>query len=276
MTIYQSTMKNLYKKGAVCKLYRFENNNYNSNKINIKPNGELVLEKGYYIYFSKTIDHHKYFIKKRMLQDLKILVKQELNKNIQVADFIDETLYHTILSLIQKNYQLFSYRSYELYVLKQFQQLVEKCAISNLSKSDIHRQLEYPEVSDKRRHQGAYGIKGDWSSLLENSTLHSNCVAINYKDMINMINAYRVSYYDYAKKKLVIPPSKFEVDSRYVGTINQKMLEPFHRYDLLCILELIDQHIPLGSEIEYYLEKYIKIKEYTKEQLEEYYLKKIQ
>ena len=106
MALYNSTIQILKKDDYAKELYRFQgSNSYNCIKSNtIDNNG--------YLYFSNSLDHHKYFTLKRIKQ---LLAKelQELDLSLSLQYLHDPKTYHQIKRLIinsERIRDLYSYR----------------------------------------------------------------------------------------------------------------------------------------------------------------------
>ena len=177
MALYNSTIQKLKKDDYAKELYRFQgSNSYNCIKSNtIDNNG--------YLYFSNSLDHHKYFTLKRIKQ---LLAKelQELDLSLSLQYLHDPKTYHQIKRLIinsERIRDLYSYR------------LIYDTNYLSLIKDNYFYQEKKPSSSniervDRRVFGGGYGVKDEWKDLLSYLTLFISKQEITREDVLTLLS----------------------------------------------------------------------------------------
>ena len=147
-----------------------------------------------YIYFSKSMKHHSYYLYNKVVQIINDELKyakgrpqfSKIDLPENMAKFLPSKFaslkYYNMNSEIIKKVQAF-FRDYlppkdvelvSLQYLNTFGTLLDNCAIKNSKKN----QSLGPEVSDQRMYGGAYGINDVWLDLLKSSTVITNTTIV--------------------------------------------------------------------------------------------------
>ena len=168
----------------------------NFGKIQFNP------DESQYIYFSKTDNHHIYYIYSRVLkiilEELQRYKNSQVYKSINLPDNIQQYyLFSQCHTSILKNVHDF-FKNYvptesvelvTLNYLKGFSDFLNKCSINNKKKTGNTT----PEVSDTRTFGGAYGINDAWLTLLKSCTVSTSQSKIELDDFFEFLiaNSYR-------------------------------------------------------------------------------------
>ena len=224
MALYNSTIQILKKDDYAKELYRFQgSNSYNCIKSNtIDNNG--------YLYFSNSLDHHKYFTLKRIKQ---LLAKelQELDLSLSLQYLHDPKTYHQIKRLIinsERIRDLYSYR------------LIYDTNYLSLIKDNYFYQEKKPSSSniervDRRVFGGGYGVKDEWKDLLSYLTLFISKQEITREDVLtllsNMKKTNKINYKNNLDHIISINPSNI--------ALSDYLKSDFTKYDIMNTLELI-------------------------------------
>lgn len=170
----------------------------NDGKIEFNPDASK------FVYFSKTEQHHVYYIYSKVLKiimaeldkhkDLTCVKELGVLSNFRATDLLSGINY-SIIKEVQKFFQEYIPPKYvELVSLKYlnvFSRMFEDCAIENLKKQ---AQCNVPEVSDKRIFKGAYGINDAWLELLKCSTFESVHLTLSLEQFFDFILANSYKY----------------------------------------------------------------------------------
>lgn len=155
----------------------------NSGKINLNPDNKK------FVYFSRTKKHHCYYIYNKILK----MISAELSRLKKDAYFSKAKLpsdfraftYHDNLNIrgIKEVKDIFENylppKELELVKLEYmdcFRELFEICSILNSKKTFG---TNYPEMSDKSRYGGAYGMNTQWLDLLQICTKSTDTTSIS-------------------------------------------------------------------------------------------------
>ncbi len=178
-------------------------------RVIVTNSGEIIFNpnENNYIYFSKSREHHVYFI---FYKVLKIIVSELKKRNHTreykslglVRELSEAAFYINVSKDIIKNVQEF-FKNYvpsicvemvTLRYLNTFSGLFETCAAENLKKTNKLA----PEISDKRMFGGSYGINGEWLRLLKNCTESTSTATMKIdtffdflKDNVTYVNSGR-------------------------------------------------------------------------------------
>jgi len=177
-------------------------------RVIVAPDGDLEFnpDSEKFIYFSKSYDHHNYYIFSKVLK----IIREELakaNADPKFAslnlpdDFRAFSYYNNVNVDIIKRVKDF-FRNYlppkyvELVTLKylhSFTDLITNCTELNVRK-DKTKCGDCPEVSDKSLHGGAFGINNYWLELLKCCTISSKSCELSMDQFFDFLldNSSRV------------------------------------------------------------------------------------
>ncbi len=236
MTTVLDNLKNEYK---LKNLYRYQSNNIIGNSFRHliidknQPNIEMDFRNN--IYFSKSYDHHKYFIRKKLKSIINKMLIEENLPTITKYNMSVLNSYNQILCSIIDNYELYNHESIHLIFSNKLLNLIKENSIKQENKI---KGLALPELADRRKNGGAYGISNDWLELLNNLTLFYKKINIDYNDVLNYLYKVKLNYLSNRKWDVV----QF-LDEKIPNTyINEFIYCPYHKYKILENMETIIQN----------------------------------
>lgn len=248
MSLYNDISNELIVENDAKVLYRFEGvssiNRLNHNIMN-DPN---------YIYFSKSLEHHQYFILKRIKQLLNKIFQEELGYQISYKNLNDYSKNISIKNLILYTDRIKSLYSYKLIIDKTLYKTINNNSIN----SDIKKNsIRYIEKVDRRVRGGGYGISDEWKELLSYLTFFTASLEISKNDILELLKNIKKST---KTNKISNLNFLFNEPSRYRYRINEHILNDFNKYNIINILETIIENnlISPTSELSKYPSKTIK------------------
>ena len=158
-------------------------------RVSVLSSGEVEFnpDERKFIYFSKSVKHHSYYMYNKVVQivndELKFAKGRPEFAKLDLPDNMGKFLpsrycalkYYNINTEVIKKLKNF-FRNYlppkevelvSLRYLNCFGQLLENCVVKNSRK----QRSAGPEVSDQTMYGGAYGINDTWLDLLKSSTI---------------------------------------------------------------------------------------------------------
>lgn len=184
------------------------------------------------IYFSKSYDHHKYFVRKRLKQEMNSYLNDKDLPIITQSNIRLLANYKKIKQSIIQDHCYFKGESIRLTVSNNLINLLKQNCVKQELKS---KHLDVPELSDRRKYGGAYGIPDEWLQLLNSLTLFYNCVDIDYDDVLNYLYKVRLNYISDYKSDV----TDFLQLKKQTTYINEKIYSPYHKYIILDNIEKI-------------------------------------
>lgn len=158
-------------------------------------------DKNRYIYFSRTTDHHFYYIMKSISRlinsELKKLKKNKMSLTLDVPDHLkcfDENFKYDInaLNALKKYFGEYVQPQEVEFVafnyLRSFCNLLNNCSILNIDKTKP-RDLHSPEVSDITVLGGAYGINGIWLELFNSCIVTTDVARFDLNKFFEIITS---------------------------------------------------------------------------------------
>lgn len=157
-------------------------------KIKLNPDSQ------HFIYFSRTKNHHSYYLYNKVLKiickEIDRLKKSPISSKLNIPDDFRAFRYYSHLNVedikrvtwLLTNYS--TLQEIELVRLKQipaFSELFEYCATKNHQKNFGK---SFPEVSDVSTFGGAYGINDAWLELLKACTVSTETANIKVTDVL--------------------------------------------------------------------------------------------
>ena len=227
MAIYKDICHDLKRDDLAGEVYRFEGAR---TKSSFSINGDV---NGDYIYFSKSLDHHKYFTVKRIRQMINKLLLDEYgiplsNTTLQGDD------YHKIKHLILYNENIKDLYSFRLVCANPFDELIRDNYQYNHDKKSGNRGIERV---DRRVYGGGYGVSDEWKQLMVYLTMFSASHKITRNDLLELIRGMRASNRICRKNN---------IDFMFSGTadtysydINELVFSDFNKYNIINALESI-------------------------------------
>lgn len=275
MTIYETILNEL----NLEKFYRFQGY-LSHNYYNI--NGSLIKEinsESSYVYFSKNIKHHQYYLTRRIIQ----LIYREIleNSKLQITPRLIEKLdnYQYILTCIRDYQELIPIYSVEIDFCPIFLKLIENNAIRNIRQKSKRK----IELVDYKKNGGGYGFCDEWLNLLNNLTCFYRFKKITLEELILFVKQYRLGIlYENYQNEIIFPESFWNKNIHI--QVNPSIFNDFTKYNIIETIErlfdlsLIEPNSSLGKEPKKMIKKTVKefeqIRKLTKNKFEKYYQKK--
>ena len=185
-----------------------------------------------YIYFSFSEEHHKYYIKKRLLQLInKEILKDTnitLNKNFAIVKY---ELFKEVIKAIE-NYQFDENMiSIELHVSPLFYKLLKNNYIKNKRKPHLEQKIERVEAE---KYKGGFGFSEDWLVVL---TYFCTYQKITKDNLIEFLYAFRDNRLKTLPKKDLIGFLNNDANKRII--MNTSLYNDFTKYELMNSLQSI-------------------------------------
>lgn len=210
-------------------LYRFQGgNSYPS--FNIKGDDYRIKENNQYTYFSKSIDHHKYFVSKRLRQIISKTILDDKGLVLSNRQLADVSFFKKVQADIASTDKLSCLESLRFLIANDFLELIEQNYEYNSAKTKNSRIIERV---DRRVYGGGYGIGDDWLNLFNLLTISYSLKVITRDNLIYMLRAIRSGY-----------KSKLETVSFLDGSVNQvyingSIYSDFTKFRITEVLESI-------------------------------------
>jgi hypothetical protein len=255
MAIYKDICHDIKKDDLAREVYRFEGARTRSSfAINEDISGD-------YIYFSKSLDHHKYFTVKRIRQMINRLLLDEYGIPLSNATLHDD--YHKIKHLVLYNENIKDLHSYRLVCASPFEELIRDNYQYNHDKKSGNRGIERV---DRRVYGGGYGVSDEWKKLMVYLTMFTASHKITRNDLLELIRNMKVT--NRISRKNNIDFMFSGTNDIYSYDINELLFSDFNKYNIINTLEaILDNGLALpDSELSKHPTKTIKsvVNEYEK------------
>jgi len=213
-------------------LYRFQGGN-SFEHLDIRSSNPFNSANGY-VYFSKSMDHHRYFISKRFKQIVNKLLSENSELSLIRKNLWDEENYEKIVNIVSSHAQdIGDMHSIRFIYCKPFEELLGQNYVLNMDKQGYQN---IPERVDRRKSGGGYGLPKEWLSLLEHLSVMTLDKSISAKHMLTYLETLRSNSRPFAPKKDVIP---FIKDTAYSVHLSEHIKDPFNKYSIIEDLETI-------------------------------------
>lgn len=171
-------------------LYRFQGG-YSYPSFNIKGDDYGISDVEHYTYFSKNIDHHKYFVSKRLKQLIAKTIFDEKGMILSTRNLSDPDFYRKVKTDIANTYKIDNLESIRFLLDNNFLELIEQNYEYNSDKSKGSRIIERV---DRRVYGGGYGIGDEWLKLFNLLTILYERKEITRSNLISMLSAMRCGF----------------------------------------------------------------------------------
>lgn len=223
-------------------MYRFEghisHSYYNVNDCLITPD---INEAGY-IYFSKTLNHHAYFISKRILQFISTEILKDTKLNLEATSLLDIHNYHTILKLLENYNKEMPMTSIEFSLCPIWLPLIKQNTISN----NTHHFKKLIIDSDKHIKKGGYAFCDEWLYLFHLLTIMYCYQPITKDDVIRFFKAFRLSIIN-PNYPLNYQTTIFNDYHRQI-ILNPNLANDFSKYEIINALESLIENRKINPE----------------------------
>lgn len=213
-------------------LYRFQGGN-SFEHLDIRSSNPLSECTGY-VYFSKSTNHHRYFIAKRFKQIVNKLLAENSEFSLTRKNLWNDELYEQIVHIVSSHHnEIGDMHSIKFIYCKPFEELLNQNYVLNMDKKGY---TNIPERVDRRKNGGGYGLPKEWLSLLEHLSVMRLDKSITTKHMLTYLEVLKSNSRPFAPKKDVIP---FIKDQHYSVSLNEHIKDPFNKYSIIEDLEII-------------------------------------
>jgi len=186
MGLYNKVISGLREESDIKELYRFQGSGSFS-YFNIK--NSRFDKRNSYVYFSKSLDHHKYFMVKRIKQLINKIVLCDSPYRLSLFTLSDPCTFDAIKNLVINDERLPDLYSIRLYSDLNIYNLIN----NNSFKQNEKMSSEYIEKVDTRVYGGGYGISSEWLDLFSYLTYFNAYKRIDRYDVAEFLNNMRRS-----------------------------------------------------------------------------------
>lgn len=230
MTLYRETIQILRNEGLTTELYRFQGaRSYACFKLS--KDEFLDNPKRDYVYFSKSLDHHRYFIVKRTKQLLSEKVLKGTEYQISNFDLGDPRSYNRIKHLVVNSDAIPNLSSIKLICDRNYPILLRDNSIKQKRKTT----QDIIERVDRRVYGGGYGVDKEWRDLLTYLTLFATVQKIERKDILKLLSNMRRTGRTNRKDNVTF----LEDINRQQTFLNPLVESDFTKYKIMETLEQI-------------------------------------
>lgn len=230
VSLYSDVIIDLKSDSTTSELYRFEGGS-SFKKINFR-NRRNDSDRREFTYFSASIDHHKYYILKRLKQAINEILSEEEQININGAYLSNLSNYMHIKKLIANSDKLNDLYSARLICNKDFIKHIKENSFYPDSKAGYGS----IERVDRRVFGGGYGISAEWRKLLDLFTYFKASQRIDKNSVLELISNMRktckVNRFDNIDFLV-------QRNHNYVYEISESLGNDFAKYEIIECLEKI-------------------------------------
>lgn len=233
MTFYKEVIMGLKDINQVREFYRFQGANsfdhfdFRTSNFN-KTNG--------YIYFSSSLDHHKYFTIKRIRQFLNRIVLKDSPYLISCHDLRDNPdNYEIIKKIVTNSNQLSDMYSIRLICNEEISKIIsDNCQYQREKEGNMTI-----ERVDRRVYGGGYGLANEWKELLTYLTYFNSYKKIDRRAILELLANMSATGKVNNKNNINFLLDDF---SQYKIDINPNLESDFTKYKIRDCLEYILEH----------------------------------
>jgi len=233
--------------------YRFQGGN-SYPYFNIIGDNCRVSNSANYTYFSKSINHHKYFIAKRLTQLVGDIVLEKTDIPYTKARLYSHDEYKRIQKCIAESEKLDDLESLRFIVSDTFYELLDSNFQYNDGKEKGSRIIERV---DRKIYGGGYGISDEWLKLFNLLTIMYGRQTITKNDVLTMLKNIRMGY------KTRVESISFLKLSECPYIFNKDIFSDFIKYQIIDALEEILDKGLYNEESEFGRNPKVKIKQIT-------------
>lgn len=228
MSIYNNVVQELNVGHYTKELYRFQGAN-SFECFDVKNNCFVDDNKDFYVYFSTSVHHHKYFTTRRLRQFINKVVLSDTEYSLCRNQLRDSKAYSNIRNLVLNSPKIYGLNSIRLIYDKSYYELL----LSNCSFNKNKPAKKVVERVDHRIYNGGYGITGEWLSLLEHMTIFSCTQRITRENILTLVQNMKFN-----NSVNAFTNANFLLQNGYYQ-INKNIYNDFTKYDIMNDLEQI-------------------------------------
>lgn len=207
-----------------------------------------------YAYLSKSINHHKYFIAKRLTQLVGDIVLERTDIPYTKARLYNHDEYKKIQKCIAEFENLDNLESLRFIVSDTFYELLESNFQYNDGKEKGSRIIERV---DRKIYGGGYGISDEWLKLFNLLTIIYGRQGITKNDILTMLKNIRMGNKNRVESISFLKPNDVPF------FINRDIYSDFIKYEIIGALEDILEKDLYNKDSEFGKNPKVKIKEIT-------------
>ena len=228
MTTYEKIASVIVHDGEK-EFYRFQGHN-SFDYFNIKTN-KFDSWNDHYVYFSGNINHHYYFMLKRLKQLLNKVVLVDTPYNVSNKTLKNLDSYREIRSIVTDSFILKNLNSISLVCDREFFKLLNENSLPNSEKN----KKGIIERVDRRIYGGGYGVTDVWLDLFDDLVYFSSYSRITNKDILFLLKEIRSS----GKGGNPETIKRVLDDKLKTCKIFDHLYDDFHKYEIMNDLERI-------------------------------------
>ena len=242
MSLYSDVSCELLHDKDAQELYRFQGGN-SYHLLSIRNQNHSYNKNGY-VYLSGSVEHHKYFMVKRLRQ----LINEEILKNepfsLTSTNLSNTSSYNAIKTLILNSDKIADLYSTRLICQKELFHLIKENSFNQREKISTNS----IERVDRKVYGGGYGLALEWRYLLGCLSYFTATTRINRNDLLDVVikmkTTGKMTYKDHMRDIVT------DVD-RYQFKMNPNILSDFNKYEIVNILETLLEKglVREGSEL---------------------------
>ncbi len=214
------------------RFYRFEGTN-SYNHFNFS-NPEFLKGTNQYIYVSRTLKHHCFYVSKRLRQLINNIMLKGTGLSLKKSSVTNLETFKAILKIVGSSPTGEEQTSIEFTISPLFSKLLMNNSIHSSQKNSGEL---YIEKVDLKRSGGGYGFTEEWLELFQFFTYFYVHQRITRTDLINFLYAYRNNIVcgslQFSKVPFLLDLEKKVIEE------NPNMASSFSKYELMDILERI-------------------------------------
>lgn len=250
-------------------LYRFQGgNSYPSFEVTgsrVQTNNSTQ-----YVYFSKSYDHHCYFVSKRLKQLVSRMVLENSGQSFNATNLANYEFYKRLQREISVSPKVDDLNSIRFMIEPSFLGLIESNYEFNHNKS---KDSKFIERVDRRVYGGGYGLCEEWLKLFNTLTILYSIKAITRNDLLFMLNAMRcgnktrtesVAFLNEGPRNVIINEelyssfTKYKIKEEFDEILDKKLYKgdsEFGKNHKVLIKKITDDYLKLRDKVLFTLEK---------------------
>jgi hypothetical protein len=232
-----------YQLPDLIKMYRFEGGN-SVHRFSFNENG-INPDDLNYIYFSKSIKHHEYYVKKKIIKIINDdILENYSNLKLDHTAFLKPDSFKKIIKVIENHPLDNKTFSIEFSLSQTFNELLKNNHINNRNKKALDRRIE---VVDTTKYKGGLGFCDEWLEVFNIFTYFYSYQRITKENILDFLYAYRKIITEGAK----IDPTGFLLNRKNcVIKVNEKIYYDFMKYELMNALQnIVDNNLYFEKSI---------------------------
>ena len=244
MSLYQRVVMDLKQLDAIKEIYRFQGAS-SFQHFDFRTSRFNELSGTGYVYFSESLDHHKYFTTRRIRQMLNRIVLVTSPYEISCHDLRTDHSYRAIKDLIINSDKLHDMYSIRLICDRNASELISSNCVYQKEKT-TSRAIERV---DRRVYGGGYGVADEWKELLTYLTYFNAYQKIDRKSILQLLSNMRTTGRVNNKENINFILGDA---SSYSIELNPALESDFTKYKIMnCLESIIDQGLYLpGSSLD--------------------------